>query len=90
LGSCGKQRWPYPRGRRRLRFWPIVKNLDLILKKAPFARRKAEAYLGKLIQLGQEIGASGFMHSPAARHPERLHPLNRSQKPAGEGRGVVD
>jgi hypothetical protein len=56
----------------------------------PFARRKAEAYLGKIIQLGLGIGAGGFMQSHAARHLELLHQLNRSQKSAGEGPGVID
>ena len=57
---------------RRLGFWPIVKNLGFILKEVPFARRKAEAYLSKIIQVGQEIGASGFMQSHAALNLELL------------------
>ena len=58
---------------RRLGFWPIIKNLGFILKEAPFARRKAEAYLSKFIQDGKEIGAGGFMQSHAALNLELLH-----------------
>ena len=56
----------------RLGFWPVVKNLGFILKEAPFARRKAEAYLSKIIRVGQEIGAGGFMQSHAALNLELL------------------
>ena len=56
----------------RLGFWPLVKNLGFILKEAPFARRKAEAYLSKIIRVGQEIGAGGFMQSHAALNLELL------------------
>ena len=57
---------------RRLGFWPVVKNLGFMLKEAPFARRKAETYLAKVIQVGQEIGASGYMQSHAALNLELL------------------
>jgi len=68
--------------RRRLGFWTILKNLGFILKEVPFARRKAETYLRKIIQVGQEIGASGFMQSHAALNLELL--LGR---PKGTGKG---
>jgi tetratricopeptide (TPR) repeat protein len=58
--------------RRRLGFWTICKNLGFMLKEVPFARRKAENYLRKIIQVGQEIGASGYMQSHAARNLELL------------------
>lgn len=58
--------------RRRLGFWTIFKNLGFFLKEVPFARRKAETYLRKIIQVGQEIGASGFMQSHAALNLELL------------------
>ena len=58
--------------RRRLGFWSICKNLGFLLKEVPFARRKAETYLRKIIQVGQEIGASGFMQSHAALNLELL------------------
>jgi class 3 adenylate cyclase/tetratricopeptide (TPR) repeat protein len=57
---------------RRLGFWTIFKNLGFILREVPFARRKAETYLRKFIQVGQEIGASGFMQSHAALNLELL------------------
>jgi class 3 adenylate cyclase/tetratricopeptide (TPR) repeat protein len=58
--------------RRRLGFWTIFKNLGFILKEVPFARRKAENYLRKIIQVGQEIGAHGFMQNHAALNLELL------------------
>jgi class 3 adenylate cyclase/tetratricopeptide (TPR) repeat protein len=58
--------------KRRLGFKAILKNLGFILKEVPFARRKAEAYLRKIIQVGQEIGASGFMQTHAALNLELL------------------
>jgi class 3 adenylate cyclase/tetratricopeptide (TPR) repeat protein len=58
--------------RRRLGFWTICKNLGFILKEVPFARRKAETYLRKIIQVGQEIGAGGFMQRHAAHNLELL------------------
>ena len=67
---------------RPLGFLTILKNLGFILKEVPFARRKAETYLRKLIQVGQEIGAWGFMQSHAAHNLELL--LGR---PKGRGKG---
>jgi class 3 adenylate cyclase/tetratricopeptide (TPR) repeat protein len=75
---------------RRLGFWPIVKNLGFILTEVPFARRKAEAYLNKIIQVGQEIGARGFMPSHAAHHLDILHQLKGPKKLAGKNLGVPD
>jgi tetratricopeptide (TPR) repeat protein len=69
----------------RLGFWPIVKNLGFILKEVPFARRKAETYLRRIIQVGQEIGASGFMQSHAALNLELLNRLNGK---TGTGQGM--
>jgi class 3 adenylate cyclase/tetratricopeptide (TPR) repeat protein len=68
--------------RRRLGFWTICKNLGFILREVPFARRKAETYLRQIIQVGHEIGASGFMQSHAALNLELL--LGR---PEGNGGG---
>jgi class 3 adenylate cyclase/tetratricopeptide (TPR) repeat protein len=67
---------------RRLGFWTIFKNLGFILKEVPFARRKAETYLRKIIQVGQEIGARGFMQSHAALNLELLRGRNK-----GTGKG---
>jgi class 3 adenylate cyclase/tetratricopeptide (TPR) repeat protein len=68
---------------RRLGFWPTVKNLGFLLKEMPFARRKAEAYLNKIIQVGKEIGAGGFMPTHAASRLELLHQLKGPKKPGG-------
>jgi hypothetical protein len=46
--------------------------LGFLLKEAPFARRKAEIYLTKVIQVGQEIGAGGYMQRHAALNLEIL------------------
>jgi class 3 adenylate cyclase/tetratricopeptide (TPR) repeat protein len=54
--------------RPRLGLAAIFKNLGFILKEVPFARRKAEAYLRRIIQVGQEIGAGGFMQRHAAHN----------------------
>jgi class 3 adenylate cyclase/tetratricopeptide (TPR) repeat protein len=64
--------------KRRFVFWTIFKNFGFILKEVPFARRKAETYLRKIIQVGQEIGASGFMQRHAALNLELL--LERPKK----------
>jgi tetratricopeptide (TPR) repeat protein len=66
--------------RPRLGFWTICKNLGFILKEVPFARRKAETYLRKIIQVGQEIGAGGFMQRHAAHNLALL--LGQSQRTA--------
>ena len=50
---------------RRLGLWAAVKNLGFILKEVPFAKRKAEAYLHKIIQVGKEMGARGFVQGHA-------------------------
>jgi class 3 adenylate cyclase/tetratricopeptide (TPR) repeat protein len=62
--------------RQRLGFWTILKNLGFILKEVPFARHKAETYLRRIIQVGQEIGAKGFMQNHAALNLEILQRLN--------------
>jgi class 3 adenylate cyclase/tetratricopeptide (TPR) repeat protein len=63
--------------RPRLGFWTLIKNLGFILKEVPFARHKAETYLRRIIKVGQEIGAAGFMQSHAAHNLELLQRLNR-------------
>ncbi len=68
--------------RRHLGFWTIVKNLGFILKEVPFARHKAETYLRRIIQVGQEIGAKGFMQNHAALN---LELLRRSNSKEGKG-----
>jgi class 3 adenylate cyclase/tetratricopeptide (TPR) repeat protein len=68
--------------RRRLGFWTIIKNLGFILKELPFARRKAETYLRRIIQIGQEIGARGYMQSHAEHN---LKILQRLSEKSGTG-----
>jgi class 3 adenylate cyclase/tetratricopeptide (TPR) repeat protein len=65
--------------RPRLGFWTIIKNLGFILKEVPFARHKAETYLRRIIQVGQEIGATGFMQNHAAHNLELLRRLNKNK-----------
>ncbi len=66
--------------RQRLGFWTIIKNLGFILKEVPFARHKAETYLRKILQVGREIGAGGYMQSHAEHN---LEILEREKKQAG-------
>ena len=61
----------------RLGFWSSFKNLGFILKEVPLARRKAVKYLGRIMEVGQEVGAGGFMQSQAAGNLEKL--LGRPQ-----------
>jgi class 3 adenylate cyclase/tetratricopeptide (TPR) repeat protein len=65
--------------RQRLGFWTILKNLGFILKEVPFARHKAETYLRRIIQVGQEIGAKGFMQNHVAHNLELLRRLNKNK-----------
>jgi tetratricopeptide (TPR) repeat protein len=66
--------------RPRLGFWTIIKNLGFILKEVPFARHKAETYLRRIIQVGQEIGAQGFMVNHAAHNLEIMQHLNNKKR----------
>ncbi|MCL4500643.1 MAG: AAA family ATPase [Deltaproteobacteria bacterium] len=67
-----------------LNFTGIVKNLGFIVTKLPWSRRRAEAYLSKIIQVGREVGAQGFVHGQALLHLGRLHRLNRDRTSARE------
>jgi hypothetical protein len=49
----------------------------------PFAGQKAEMYLRRIIRVGQEIGARGFMQSHAAHNLELLQRL-----PGKKGKGL--
>jgi class 3 adenylate cyclase/tetratricopeptide (TPR) repeat protein len=69
--------------RPRLGLWTIIKNLGFILKEVPFAGQKAEMYLRRIIRVGQEIGARGFMQSHAAHNLELLQRL-----PGKKGKGL--
>jgi hypothetical protein len=48
-----------------LNFRIFLKNLIFIITELPFARRRAEAYLNKIIHVGQELKSQGFMHGQA-------------------------
>ena len=48
-----------------LDFRIFIKNLIFIITELPFARRRAEAHLNKIIQVGQEIKSQGFLHGQA-------------------------
>ncbi len=46
-------------------FLTIIRNLFFILTELPFSKRRAEAYLTKTIQTGQEVESQGFLHGQA-------------------------
>jgi hypothetical protein len=50
---------------RPLDLWSALKNPGFIMKEVPFARRKAIAYLNRVIRVGQEVGTRSFAHSRA-------------------------
>jgi class 3 adenylate cyclase/tetratricopeptide (TPR) repeat protein len=68
----------------RLKFWSAIKNLGFILKEVPFARRKAKAYLNQVKQVGEAVGAVGFVHGHALLNLGLLHQQCGSQKQAKE------
>lgn len=69
---------------RPLGLWAAVKNLGFILKEVPFAKRKAKDYLNRIIQVGQEVGAKGFVHGHALLNLGLLHQQNGRQEQAKE------
>ena len=48
-----------------LDFRSIIRNLNFIVKDLPFSKVRAEAYLNKIIQVGQEVESQGFLHGQA-------------------------
>lgn len=60
--------------------WAAVKNLGFVLREVPFAKRKAKAYLNKIIQVGKEVGARGFVHGHALLNLGLLHQQNGRQE----------
>jgi class 3 adenylate cyclase/tetratricopeptide (TPR) repeat protein len=50
---------------RPLDLWSALKNPGFFMKEVPFARRKAIAYLNRVIRVGKEVGARSFAHSHA-------------------------
>jgi len=67
-----------------LGFWTAIKNLGFLLKEVPFAKRKAEAYLGKFIHVGKEVGARGFPHGQALLNLGLLYQLTGRKNQARE------
>jgi len=58
-----------------LRFRDLIKNLGFIVKKLPFARRRAETHLKNVIEVGREIGAQGILQGQALLNLGILHHL---------------
>ena len=48
-----------------LTFRMFIKNLIFIVTELPFSRRRADAHLNKIIQVGQEIKSQSFLHGQA-------------------------
>jgi class 3 adenylate cyclase/tetratricopeptide (TPR) repeat protein len=67
-----------------LSFMGIIKNLGFIISKLPFSRRRAEAYLNKIIQVGQEVDSQGFLHGQALLNLGLLHRLKGKKASARE------
>jgi class 3 adenylate cyclase/tetratricopeptide (TPR) repeat protein len=59
-----------------LKFKDLLKNLGFIITKLPFSRRRAEAYLNKIIQVGREVESQGFVQGQALLNLGCLHRLN--------------
>jgi hypothetical protein len=69
---------------RPLTLWSAIKNMGFILTEVPFARRKAKAFLNRIIQVGREVGASGYVHGHALLNLGLLHQQSGSHKQAKE------
>lgn len=54
----------------------IMKNIGFFLTKLPLARRRAENYLNKIIEVGREVESQGFVHGQALLNLGFLHRLN--------------
>jgi tetratricopeptide (TPR) repeat protein len=48
-----------------LNFRYVLKNLFFILTQLPFAKSRAEAYLKRIIAVGQEVESHSFLHGQA-------------------------
>jgi class 3 adenylate cyclase/tetratricopeptide (TPR) repeat protein len=68
---------------RPLDLWSALKNPGFIMKEVPFARRKAIAYLNRVIRVGKEVGARSFAHGRALLNLGLLYQLN-GRKPQAE------
>ena len=48
-----------------LNFRYVLKNLFFIITQLPFAKSRVEAYLNRVIAVGQEVDSHGFLHGQA-------------------------
>jgi len=62
----------------------VIKNLGFIITILPFSRRRAEAYLNKIIQVGREVESQGFVQGQALLNLGCLHRLNGKMASARE------
>jgi class 3 adenylate cyclase/tetratricopeptide (TPR) repeat protein len=62
----------------------VMKNLGFLITKLPFSRRRAEAYLNKIIQVGREVESHGFVQGQALLNLGCLHRLNGKTASARE------
>ncbi|MGC2692974.1 MAG: hypothetical protein WA228_09785, partial [Desulfobaccales bacterium] len=58
--------------------------LGFIITILPFARRRAEAYLNKITQVGREVESQGFVQGQALLNLGCLHRLNGKAASARE------
>ena len=62
----------------------VIKNLGFIITILPFSRRRAEAYLNKIIQVGREVESQGFVQGQALLNLGCLRRLNGKTASAQE------
>lgn len=61
---------------RKISLLDTLKNIGFMIKKLPFARRKAEYYLNNIIEVGREVGATSILQGQAYLDLGILHKLN--------------
>ena len=69
---------------RGLDFRKVFQNLFFIVAKLPFAKSLAEAYLDRVIEVGQEIESQGFLHGQALLNKGLLLSLKKNKVMAKE------
>ena len=67
-----------------LDFTIIIKNLVFVITQLPFAQSRAETYLKKVIQMGQEVESKGFLHGRALFHMGLLLKSKKNRTAATE------
>ena len=55
----------------------VMKNIGFFFTKLPLARRRAESYLNKIIDVGLEVESQAFVHGQALLNLGFLHRLNK-------------